>query len=435
LRPAFGCEDRQELLRQIAFEEPARPRRLEPAIPAELEIIVLKAMEKRPQDRYGTAQELADDLRRFLEDRPIRAKRPTLSQSLRKWSQRHRRLVRELVLFLVLLVVGLAISVLLLWREKEKTQEALTEAQANYARAEVQRGRAETNFREAFWTIEHLLAAFDRNRRWGPVTVAELRQYQTEEALRFLTAFCEQSSDDPAVRLQQGVAYVHTGRVYQLLAEKDKAEQAFRQAIAVFGRLVEDFPEDPKYRRELGWALHILAADLYAAGRLGDAKECFGQSLGVWREVVRMHPADVDSLTQLASFLCHGFDPNLCDPRGAVKLARKAVALAPHLPKTWLALGIACYRSGDWNAAETALQEAHRGNAGDWTKAQIACYQAMAHWQCGKPGEARESYQRAVGLMERNFDARDVALRAEAAALLGIQFAPASNKEGPLGRE
>src|SRR5262249_1538571 len=58
LRPAFWGEDRQELLRQIASEEPPKPRRLERAIPAELEIIVLKAMEKRPQDRYNTAQEL-----------------------------------------------------------------------------------------------------------------------------------------------------------------------------------------------------------------------------------------------------------------------------------------------------------------------------------------------------------------------------------------
>ncbi len=65
LRPVFEGGDRQELLRQIAFEEPAAPRRLERGIPAELETIVLKAMEKNPQDRYTTAQDLAEDLRRL----------------------------------------------------------------------------------------------------------------------------------------------------------------------------------------------------------------------------------------------------------------------------------------------------------------------------------------------------------------------------------
>src|SRR4029453_6520441 len=61
LQPTFDGKDRQELLRQIAFEEPRPPRRLNKAVPAELETIVLKALEKNPADRYATAQELADD--------------------------------------------------------------------------------------------------------------------------------------------------------------------------------------------------------------------------------------------------------------------------------------------------------------------------------------------------------------------------------------
>src|SRR5262249_22243470 len=87
LEPAIPGEDRQELLRQIAMEEPRRPRRWNKAIPQELESIVLKALEKNPQDRYATAQELASDLRSFLEDRPIRARRPTWRQAAVKWAR------------------------------------------------------------------------------------------------------------------------------------------------------------------------------------------------------------------------------------------------------------------------------------------------------------------------------------------------------------
>jgi serine/threonine protein kinase/Flp pilus assembly protein TadD len=93
LEPAFGGTDRQELLRQIAFEEPRPPRRINKTIAAELETIVLKAIEKNPADRYATAKELADDLRHFLDDKPIRARRPTLPQRLRKWGRRHRAVV------------------------------------------------------------------------------------------------------------------------------------------------------------------------------------------------------------------------------------------------------------------------------------------------------------------------------------------------------
>src|SRR5205085_9713994 len=73
LEPAYDGRDRQELLRQIALEEPRPPRWLNRAIPADLETIVLKAITKQPEGRYPTARELAADLRRFLADEPVRA--------------------------------------------------------------------------------------------------------------------------------------------------------------------------------------------------------------------------------------------------------------------------------------------------------------------------------------------------------------------------
>src|SRR5262249_55841455 len=114
LQPAFpGC-DRQEVLRRVIAEEPAAPRRLDRSVAAELEVIVLKAMAKAPEERYATAQELAEDLQRFLKDEPIRARRPTPWQLLRRWARRHRAAVVatavSAVVVLVLAVVGLTIS-------------------------------------------------------------------------------------------------------------------------------------------------------------------------------------------------------------------------------------------------------------------------------------------------------------------------------------
>ena len=76
LQPAFDGRDHQELLRQIALDEPISPRRLNPAVPRDLETIVLKAMAKDPSSRYAMARELAADLRRFMDDLPILARRP-----------------------------------------------------------------------------------------------------------------------------------------------------------------------------------------------------------------------------------------------------------------------------------------------------------------------------------------------------------------------
>ncbi len=93
LSPAFDAPDRPALLRQIADEEPPAPRQRNRAIPVDLETIVLKAMAKEPHRRYATAKELADDLGRFLEHRPITARRPTVAERASKWVRRHRAIV------------------------------------------------------------------------------------------------------------------------------------------------------------------------------------------------------------------------------------------------------------------------------------------------------------------------------------------------------
>jgi WD40 repeat protein/serine/threonine protein kinase len=111
LEPTFAGNDRRELLRQIAFEEPRRPRQINKTIPVELETIVLKALEKNPAERYATAKEMADDLERFLKDEPIRARRPTLILRARKWARRHRHVVAS-ALVATAAVVAIAIAAL-----------------------------------------------------------------------------------------------------------------------------------------------------------------------------------------------------------------------------------------------------------------------------------------------------------------------------------
>src|SRR5262245_41137235 len=152
LEPAFGGEDRQELLRQIAFDEPAPLRRVNRSVPAELEVVVLKALAKNPAERYATAQELADDLRRWLDHRPVLARRPTAGMRGKKWAWRHRTAVTTAAAFTaVLLLVTIGLLAFRNWemgrknrtierkteqveREQEKTKAALAEAKASNER-------------------------------------------------------------------------------------------------------------------------------------------------------------------------------------------------------------------------------------------------------------------------------------------------------------
>jgi serine/threonine protein kinase len=89
LLPALDGRDRAEILRRLAAEEPTSLRKLNPAVPADLATIVHKTMAREPAERYATARELAEDLQRFLLDRPILAKPPSLLDRAAKWSRRH----------------------------------------------------------------------------------------------------------------------------------------------------------------------------------------------------------------------------------------------------------------------------------------------------------------------------------------------------------
>ncbi len=126
LQPAFTGEDRQELLRQIAFEEPRKPRQINTRIPEDLETIVLNSMEKNPEDRYTTSQEFADDLERFLSDQPVLARPPNLPQQMVKWLRRNPTLVAASALVLGVLFVIAAVAAAVVagaWGNARKAQQ------------------------------------------------------------------------------------------------------------------------------------------------------------------------------------------------------------------------------------------------------------------------------------------------------------------------
>ena len=89
LRPAFDTSDRLGLIEQIKAEEPPRPRSMDRRIPRDLETIVQKAMDKDPERRYATAEAMAEDLRRFLADEPIRARQATAAERYWRWARRN----------------------------------------------------------------------------------------------------------------------------------------------------------------------------------------------------------------------------------------------------------------------------------------------------------------------------------------------------------
>ncbi len=199
LRPTFEGRDRNELLRQIAGEEPRPPRSLHPSVPRELETIVLKALGKEPSERYTTARALADDLERFLDNRPILARRPTAAERLRKLARRHPSLVATGAAALILLSVGSLLSTFLIRGEQARTKAEQLKAEDAYRRERQRAEEADTRFRLARRSVDEMFRICQEELADRP-GLEGLRKRLLWSVLAYYQEFLDQRGDDPEAR-------------------------------------------------------------------------------------------------------------------------------------------------------------------------------------------------------------------------------------------
>jgi hypothetical protein len=127
-QPLFEADNVPQLLARVREEEPVAPRKHRPDLPRDLETILLRCLAKSPDERYPSAAALADDLRAFTEDRPIKARRPRLLERARRWltgkrftaSTVARAGIAAAVIAALLVLWGLAVR--RQWSEGETTQ-------------------------------------------------------------------------------------------------------------------------------------------------------------------------------------------------------------------------------------------------------------------------------------------------------------------------
>jgi serine/threonine protein kinase/tetratricopeptide (TPR) repeat protein len=470
-RPAFDGTDQQEVLRQITHFEPPAPRKLDPTIPHDLETIVVKAMAKEPSQRYPTARELADDLGRFLNDRPIVARRPGLAERAARWSQRHWRATAAAAAFLVLAALASAGGMALLWKAQQGTQQALSTAQA-----------ARRSEREALrFTFGASDAVADRALRRVaspglPPNPAEERHDQAfcRKALGYYEEIAARYRNDSEMQAIVAAADRRVGFIRMILKEPG-AEEAHRRAIALYRGLVAASPDDFDLRSALADTYGDLIILLDTTGQRDAVLDCFPPLLALRRGLAVDFPAEKDNRISLAyrqaeysrrledagrpreaeevrrqlqdncvlTLASHPKDPvprnNLAwllasrpdapphDPAWAVNLAKEAVALAPAVGEYWNTLGVAHYRAGDAKAASAALEESMRlrsgGDAYDWL------FLAVVRQRLGDPSDARRWYDRSLNWIKTNAPHNQELLRfrAEAARLLELERPPAPN--------
>jgi tetratricopeptide (TPR) repeat protein len=237
------------------------------------------------------------------------------------------------------------------------------------------------------------------------------RLLEAEQAYRKLVDLQEQAvaerPDSHAERYHLFVDRFNLANVLFLTGRFPEAEVSNRKALAIIEKLAADFRNTPSYRVSLVTSHVALADTLTATGRMREAEEVQKNALAINKQLVAEftnEPIYESSLAaihnNLAMLLATCSDPKLRDIPQAVQLAQQAVKLKPSEGGFWNTLGVCLYRTGDWNAAITALEksmELDQGNSGfDWL------FLAMAHWQFDHKEEARKWYDQAVEWMEKN---------------------------------
>jgi serine/threonine protein kinase len=291
LRPAFPDTTPQHLIKLITHEAPIPPRKLNPNVPKDLETIVLKATARDPAQRYQTPDELEEDLRRFLDDRPILARRARLTESLWRWCRRNRMVAALTVVVFSLLALTAVVSVAAWYNTasaKDRMETALEKEQQQREHAE----------KTTISALEAMNRIYDRFAPSRIVVTPGLPADSSDEAginlppqpvlspeavplLQDLLGFYEQLArevgDYSRLRPQAAEANQRIGDIRQRLGQLDAAITAYRKAAELYGRLLADRPDEAmriklaRTHNELGRVLRSLHQAEAANKAHGDA--------------------------------------------------------------------------------------------------------------------------------------------------------------------
>jgi serine/threonine-protein kinase len=267
--PTEGSEPTpDEALELAAAARSTQPARLSRALRGDLDLIVLTAIEKDPQRRYGSARRLAEDLRRFLEGRPIEARPPSAAYRLGRFARRHRAALVTAALVLVALGLGGSAAV---WQAR---------------RAEMEGSRADTEADRARQVTALVTEIF----RLGDPTLTQgdtlgMRQLLSESR----TQVEESLTGDPIL---QATLFLELGRVYANLGSLEEATRLSRDVLS----LREEFEHGTlAYGEALGFAGLVDRQ----AGRSVEAIRNLEAALALYDDVGA--PEDEDRATLLVA--------------------------------------------------------------------------------------------------------------------------------------
>src|SRR6266540_4341750 len=259
----------------------------------DLDWIVMKCLEKDRARRYETANGLASDIQRHLNDQAVVACPPSAGYRLRKFVRRNKGPVLAGGIVLLALVVGIIGTTLglieagrqrlVVERQRNELAERNRALQAAHEHGRLLNERA----RQAIETVMSETAIEQLTRE------KELRPEQKDFLDKMIQYYAESAQEEAATeeeRTRQARAYHRMGRLNQILGRSKDSENAHRRAVPLFQQLAADFPTRPEFRQELATSLNVLGVLLLATDRLTEAESAYIEGLAILKQLAADFP-------------------------------------------------------------------------------------------------------------------------------------------------
>lgn len=300
----FGMDQLPGYLDRIHRGEFPHPRQVRPNVPLALEAICLKAMARRPEDRYRTALDMASDVENWLADEPTSVWRESWGTRLWRWGKRHRTLVSALAAGCCVALLGSLGLVMLTRGAKERLrvvseqeQTARRTADANAATATFHATQADEQSELALRSLQAV--TFEIQRELARIPAAHtVRRQLLNTALKGLGEIAATFERRSEVDLGQMTAHRDLGEIFLEVGDlqggsgTSAARTQFERARDIAERLVAVQPDDINVQRQLPICLDRLADVELRDGQHSAAREYYEQSLQMRTRLLSVAPQD-----------------------------------------------------------------------------------------------------------------------------------------------
>ena len=291
----FKSDDLRDLLKQVVSAPPAPPTRIAATVPKSLEAVCLKALAKQPDDRYGSARELADEVRRYLADEPVAACPDAFAARAARWGRRNRTTVISAASILVMMVIALATGSILLANANQEINDQRIVAQKNAEQANI-------NFTEALSTVNNFFTVISESRLLNVPGMVPLRDELLQNAVDYYTKFASQDAENPELQVNLADTHVRIARIRMMLGRDQESREELQKALAIHDRMIANGSGDVLGPVKYAGIILGFATLERKLGNNPDAQSQYLKASEVLEQHTQKVPGDEEALNQLAQY-------------------------------------------------------------------------------------------------------------------------------------